>query len=91
MARSRRCVGCHETDSPENLLRCVARDGHVVLDNAAREPGRGAWVHRNPSCIESSVSRRAWSRALKVGVALDCSALEELGRAPDLATNRLNG
>lgn len=91
MEVSRRCLGCHESDSTENLLRCVARDGQVVVDEKEREPGRGAWVHRNQECLSRSLKRRAWSRALKTGASLDCSALENLSRSPDLAKTRLNG
>lgn len=91
MEVSRRCLGCHEPDNTENLLRCVARDGQVVVDEKEREPGRGAWVHRNQECLSRSLQRRAWSRALKTGASLDCSALENLSRSPDLAKTRLNG
>ena len=91
MGPNRRCLGCHEVDTTEKLVRCVARDNRVVVDENAIEHGRGAWVHPNRQCLEQSLSRRAWSRALKTGPELDCSALEDLGRSPDLAKNRLNG
>jgi predicted RNA-binding protein YlxR (DUF448 family) len=47
------------------LLRFVARGGEVVADAAAVAPGRGAWVHPTPSCVESALKRRAFGRALR--------------------------
>ncbi|MBT5575531.1 MAG: YlxR family protein [Microbacteriaceae bacterium] len=91
MGNSRRCLGCLESDTRENLLRCVALDNRVVVDEKEKEAGRGAWVHRNLECLSRSLSRRAWSRALKTGSSLDCSALDNLSRSPDLAKTRLNG
>jgi hypothetical protein len=91
MEVSRRCVGCHGTDSTENLLRCVAVDNHVVVDVTQREQRRGAWVHLTQKCLSASLSRKAWGRALNVGPALECAALENLIGSKDLAKNRLNG
>jgi predicted RNA-binding protein YlxR (DUF448 family) len=43
----------------------VVRDGEVVADAAAAAPGRGAWVHPTPACVESALKRRAFGRALR--------------------------
>ncbi len=91
MEVSRRCLGCQESDSTEKLLRCVAQDNRVVVDEKGRLPGRGAWVHRNLECLSQSLRRRAWGRAFRKGPSLDCSELENLSRSPDLAKTRLNG
>ncbi|HAA78948.1 MAG TPA: DUF448 domain-containing protein [Microbacteriaceae bacterium] len=91
MGAIRRCLGCRESDAVENLLRCVAKENRVVVDGKAKETGRGAWVHLNFECLSLSLTRRAWSRALKQGSQLDCSELNDLSRSPDLAKNRLNG
>jgi predicted RNA-binding protein YlxR (DUF448 family) len=91
MAIVRRCLGCNSVDTTENLLRCVVKNNRVVVDEQGREQGRGAWVHPRTKCLDQSLSRRAWSRSLKQGPGLDCSAVEELSRSTDLETNRLNG
>jgi len=91
MGNVRRCLGCLAPDTTENLLRCVAVDNRVVVDEAKKQPGRGAWVHPTGHCLERSLKRRAWVRALKQGSGLDCSAVEELSRSTDLGQNRLNG
>ena len=85
MVVTRRCLGCHSVDTTTNLVRCVARDNRVIVDWKAREAGRGAWVHPRRECIESSQSKRAWSRALKQSASLDLTALAEItgSRDPD--------
>jgi len=57
-------------------VRIVARDGRVVVDAAARLPGRGAWVHPDSGCIENAVTRKAVGRALRL-TAIDTSPLTE--------------
>jgi predicted RNA-binding protein YlxR (DUF448 family) len=47
----------------------------VVPDSSESLPGRGAWVHPTPACVEKSIARKAFGRALRVSVALDTSVL----------------
>ena len=57
------------------MLRVVARDGGVVADPSAVMTGRGAWAHPTVECIEISIKRRAFGRALRVSEALDTEGL----------------
>jgi uncharacterized protein len=41
----------------------------VELDPAALAPGRGAYLHRDPACLDLARRRRALERALKAQVA----------------------
>lgn len=91
MGNPRRCLGCRQSDKVENLLRCVSRSNQVIVDEFGKEPGRGAWVHRNQKCISQSLKSRAWGRALKLEGEVYCSELESLSRSPDLMNTRLNG
>ncbi|HEY4267760.1 MAG TPA: YlxR family protein, partial [Galbitalea sp.] len=61
----RTCLGCRQRAPRSSLVRLVARDGRVVVDAAARLPGRGAWVHPAPECVASAVQRKALGRALR--------------------------
>ncbi|WP_316668965.1 YlxR family protein [uncultured Propionibacterium sp.] len=56
----RTCVGCRRTDERSALRRYVRADRGLVLDEACRAPGRGAWVHPDREC---------WTRALRGGFA----------------------
>ncbi len=67
----RTCVGCRARVARSSLLRVVARDGVLVSDPAASLPGRGAWVHDTPECIETALRRRAFGRALRMSGPLD--------------------
>jgi uncharacterized protein len=46
----------------------VARDGRVVVDAAARLPGRGAWLHPASTCLETAISRKAFGRAFRTAI-----------------------
>jgi uncharacterized protein len=60
-------------------VRIVARDGRAAVDAAAREPGRGAWLHPGSACVDRALQRKAIGRALRIAD-LDASGLrEELG------------
>ena len=84
-APTRTCVGCRERAERSRLLRVVARVQHddsdsvgvvlLVPDLRRRLPGRGAWVHPDPGCLELAVRRRAFARALRVQGQVDDEAV----------------
>jgi uncharacterized protein len=47
----------------------------VRVDPVGRAPGRGAYVHRDPACLDAALRRGALARALRTGL-----AKEELAR-----------
>jgi predicted RNA-binding protein YlxR (DUF448 family) len=49
----------------------------VVPDPRHRAPGRGAWLHCDPDCVELAERRRAFARALRVPAVLDPSPVRE--------------
>lgn len=53
--------------------------GPVLLrpDPRHRLPGRGAWVHPRPDCLELAVRRKAFGRALRLQAAVDVTAVAE--------------
>ncbi|MCW4458330.1 YlxR family protein [Microbacterium sp. MPKO10] len=77
----RTCIGCRMRADRSSLLRVVARDSELVVDETASLPGRGAWLHPTVVCCERAVKRRAFGRALRVSSNLNTQTLE----------NRLNG
>jgi predicted RNA-binding protein YlxR (DUF448 family) len=62
----RTCVGCRREAGKRGLIRLV-RDaaGNVTRDRTGRAPGRGAYLHPDPACIEGARRRRSLERALK--------------------------
>ncbi|GMA31782.1 hypothetical protein GCM10025875_17740 [Litorihabitans aurantiacus] len=75
-------MGCRERDSRSGLVRIVAVAGttQVVLDRRGDAPGRGAWLHARPSCVDRALTRRAVPRALRLQDA-DASQIEAALRA----------
>jgi len=65
----RTCVGCREEAGKRSLVR-VVRDasGVAIIDATGRAPGRGAYLHRDPDCVEIARKKKALDRALKANV-----------------------
>ncbi|MFD1576009.1 YlxR family protein [Agromyces cerinus subsp. nitratus] len=77
----RTCIGCRSRAPRASLLRLVAQNSHVIADDAAVLPGRGAWMHPTLECYRLAERRRAFGRALRIRGEVDTSNVE----------NRLNG
>ena len=78
----RTCVGCRKRGLAVELLRVVAvGDGNgeraVTVDSARKLPGRGAWLHPDPQCLDAAIRRRAFVRALRITGSPDTSAVVE--------------
>jgi len=89
---SRTCVGCRQRTPQSDLIRVVVVGGALVPDLHRRMPGRGAYVHPDPGCLERAEQRRAFPRALRVASSMDSSlvrsavelrARDESGARPD--------
>nr|WP_211290802.1 YlxR family protein [Kineococcus xinjiangensis] len=72
-------MGCRQRDTRSVLLRVVAEEAGGVLsaapDPRARQPGRGAWLHPRPACLDTAERRKALGRALRRTADLDLSRL----------------
>jgi predicted RNA-binding protein YlxR (DUF448 family) len=66
----RTCVACRQEAGKRELLRLVrdADTGEVVIDLSGRASGRGAYLHRDPACIDLAQRRGGLARALKAAV-----------------------
>jgi uncharacterized protein len=60
----RTCVACREEGTKDELVRLVRGAGGVEVDLSGRAPGRGAYLHRRPECLELARKRGALARAL---------------------------
>jgi predicted RNA-binding protein YlxR (DUF448 family) len=54
----RTCVGCLKRDSKQHMLRIAVCGNTLILDEAARLPGRGAYLHCRDRCITDFVDRK---------------------------------
>ncbi|MDR0482026.1 MAG: YlxR family protein [Cellulomonadaceae bacterium] len=78
-------MGCRKRGPRSDLIRLVldlaptSGDTHrVVVDERKCLPGRGAWVHPNPMCVDYAIRRKALPRALRVEGLLDVASLTDL-------------
>ena len=76
----RTCVGCRGRGDRSVLLRFVAArvDGRcvVVPDPRRAAPGRGAWLHPDPACLDLARRRSAFGRALRIAGPVDLSGID---------------
>jgi predicted RNA-binding protein YlxR (DUF448 family) len=61
----RTCVGCGRKAPQRELVRFVAPNGRLILDETRRAPGRGAYTCARPSCFERATANRAFARTLR--------------------------
>ena len=67
----RTCVGCRQTAPRAQLLRLVREetpDGsapRVRLDPTGAASGRGAWLHRDASCLDLALRRGGLARSFR--------------------------
>lgn len=81
----RTCVGCRGRAVTTELLRLVVErvsptglgTVRVVPDLAGRLPGRGAWLHPLPDCLDLAERRRVFARAFRLAGPFD---LDEVRR-----------
>ncbi|MDN3443367.1 YlxR family protein [Microbacterium sp. APC 3901] len=73
----RTCVGCRTRAPRAALLRVVAQDDILIIDERGVLPGRGAWVHPTPECMDAALRRRAFGRALRASGNLDTRIIEQ--------------
>ncbi|WP_322819942.1 RNase P modulator RnpM [Chloroflexus sp.] len=79
----RMCIVCRQSDAKRALLRLVRNaDGRVVIDPTGKQPGRGAYLCRNPVCWTQALRRNAIERALKVATLHpdDRAVIEAMGQ-----------
>ncbi|HET6260528.1 YlxR family protein [Pseudonocardia sp.] len=68
-------MGCRTRSKADGLLRVVVVDGVLTPDPRRRLPGRGAWLHPAPECLDRAERRSAFPRALRVPGPLDTGAV----------------
>ncbi|MEO9138270.1 MAG: YlxR family protein [Jatrophihabitans sp.] len=82
----RTCIGCRQRAVATELLRIVVMPqtdtgtdnvSMIVADTRRCLPGRGAWLHPDPACVELAQRRRAIGRALRVSSPIDPTPLSE--------------
>ena len=65
----RMCVGCHEMREKRDLIRVLKmQDNTFCIDPAGRKNGRGAYLCKNPDCLELAVKNHGLERSFKMSI-----------------------
>ncbi len=71
-------MACRQEAGKAALVRIVRRpDGSAAVDATGHAAGRGAYLHRDPACVEVARKRRNLERSL--GAAVPQELWSELG------------
>jgi predicted RNA-binding protein YlxR (DUF448 family) len=71
-------VGCRQAAQQTELIRLANVDGAVVPDPLRRLPGRGAWLHPDPDCLERAIRTRAFNRAFRTPVQIQQDTVDSI-------------
>lgn len=65
----RQCIGCGEKKEKNELIRIVKESEDVFsLDPSGRKNGRGAYICKDPQCLEKAFKKKSIERAFKMPV-----------------------
>ncbi len=65
----RTCIGCGEKKEKQALIRIVhAPDDSFSIDVTGRKNGRGAYICKNPECLEKAFRRKALERSFRESI-----------------------
>lgn len=65
----RTCIGCGEKKEKQALIRIVhAPDDSFFIDVTGRKNGRGAYICKNPECLEKAFRRKALERSFRESI-----------------------
>lgn len=68
----RKCTGCKQMKDKKELVRVVHNEqGEIFLDFTGKKAGRGAYICRDISCLESAVKSKGLERSFKCAVGKD--------------------
>jgi predicted RNA-binding protein YlxR (DUF448 family) len=51
------CVACRKSQDKKSLVRLVRTPTGVIVDETGKLPGRGAYLHADPSCWGTGVKK----------------------------------
>ncbi|MCV7191561.1 YlxR family protein [Mycolicibacterium brumae] len=91
----RTCVGCRKRELAVDLVRvAAASNGNgefaLLVDTTGKLPGRGAWLHPTPGCLQAAIRRRAFARALRIAGSPEHTAVVEYFDSPGLREEQVS-
>lgn len=76
--QTRKCVACRESKQQNEMLRIARINNKYLIDEQHKLDGRGAYVCKNPQCVQLTIKKKLLNRSFKTNV--DFQIYEELGK-----------
>ncbi len=65
----RKCVGCKEQKTKNELIRVVkTNEGEIILDLTGKINGRGAYICKDIECLKTAYKSKALNRSLSTNI-----------------------
>ncbi len=65
----RMCVGCRQMREKRDMIRVVrTQDETVILDATGKKNGRGAYICKDPVCLEKAIKNHGMERSFKMNI-----------------------
>ena len=74
----RMCIACHEMKPKKEMLRIVKpKEGDAFIDFTGKAAGRGAYICKNPQCLQAAVKNHGLERSFKTSIPKETAVLLE--------------
>jgi hypothetical protein len=67
----RTCIGCRQSQGKRTLIRLVRTAEGICIDPTGKQSGRGAYVHRDPACLEAALKGGRLEQALRTTISAE--------------------
>ncbi|MCD8046080.1 MAG: YlxR family protein [Clostridiales bacterium] len=65
----RMCIGCRQMREKREMIRVVRQqDGTFVIDRTGKKNGRGAYLCKNPDCLNTAVKNHGLERSFGMSI-----------------------
>ena len=65
----RMCLGCQEMKPKKELIRIVKNQaGEISIDLTGKSQGRGAYICKNPECLEKAVKAKRFEKTFETKI-----------------------
>ena len=74
----RMCVGCRQMKEKKEMIRVLrTQDGEFCIDTTGKKNGRGAYICKNPQCLQAAVKNHGLERSFKTSIPKETAVLLE--------------
>ncbi len=65
----RMCVGCRQMKEKKEMIRVLRTpENEICIDTTGKKNGRGAYICRNPQCLQMAVRNHGLERSFKMSI-----------------------